>query len=87
MTVSVKAVLSYRVVSATRAITNIDDYHRSTHLLAASSLRNVLGTKTLAEVLSERDAIAMELKVSKIQWSFCTDSFRVFLTKQLPPGV
>ena len=30
----------------------------STHLLAATTLRNVLGTKHLAEILSERETIS-----------------------------
>ncbi len=35
-------------------------FHRShsTHLLAATTLRNVLGTKHLAEILSERETIS-----------------------------
>lgn len=34
------------------------DYAQSTSLLAASTLRNVLGTKNLSDVLTEREAIA-----------------------------
>ena len=33
-------------------------YSHSTHLLAATTLRNVLGTKHLAEILSERETIS-----------------------------
>lgn len=38
------------------------DYYRSTSLLAASTLRNVLGTKNLSELLTEREAIANSVK-------------------------
>ena len=40
------------------AICNNDDYNRSTRLLAATTLRNVLGTRNLSEILSDREAIA-----------------------------
>ena len=37
----------------------LDIFHsHSTHLLAATTLRNVLGTKHLAEILSERETIS-----------------------------
>ena len=36
---------------------NNDDYNRSTRLLAATTLRNVLGTKNLSEILSDRESI------------------------------
>jgi len=32
----------------------VEDFGHSTHLLGATTLRNVLGTKCLAEILSER---------------------------------
>ena len=32
----------------------MEDFNHSTHLLGATTLRNVLGTKCLAEILSER---------------------------------
>ncbi|KAJ1364807.1 Stomatin-4 [Parelaphostrongylus tenuis] len=49
VTVSVEAVIS---------VTNVNDAQFSTRLLAQTTLRNVLGTKTLSEMLSERDSIA-----------------------------
>lgn len=41
-----------------QAISNIEDYSHSTRLLAATTLRNVLGTRNLAEILSERESIS-----------------------------
>merc|ERR1719490_60879 len=58
VTVSVDAVVYYRVSNPTMATNNIEDYSHSTRLLAATTLRNVLGTKNLAQVLSEREHIA-----------------------------
>lgn len=58
VTVAVDAVVYYRISNATIAITNVEDYGRSTRLLAATTLRNVLGTKNLSEILSERESIS-----------------------------
>ena len=62
MTVTVDAVVYFRVSDPTMAVLNVENYKRSTELLAATTLRNVLGTKTLAEVLSHRDEISATLK-------------------------
>jgi len=58
VTISVDAVVYYQVSNPLAAVCNNEDYNRSTRLLAATTLRNVLGTKNLSEVLSERDTIA-----------------------------
>jgi len=58
VTVSVDAVVYYRVSNPTMATNNIEDYSHSTRLLAATTLRNVLGTRNLAEILSERESIS-----------------------------
>ena len=62
MTVTVDAVVYFRVSDPTMAVLNVENYKRSTELLAATTLRNVLGTKTLAEVLSQRDVISSTLQ-------------------------
>ena len=58
MTVSVDAVVYFRISNATVAVSNVEDYGRSTRLLAATTLRNVLGTKDLSQILSERETIS-----------------------------
>ncbi|KAG1660233.1 Mechanosensory protein 2 [Nymphon striatum] len=58
VTVAVDAVVYYRISNATIAISNVEDYGHSTRLLAATTLRNVLGTKNLSEILSERETIS-----------------------------
>ena len=45
MTVFVNAIMYYKVRDATSAVANVDDYGGSARLLAATTLRNVLGTK------------------------------------------
>ncbi|CAJ0583721.1 unnamed protein product, partial [Mesorhabditis spiculigera] len=58
VTVSVEAVIYFRVCNPVVSVTNVNDAIFSTKLLAQTTLRNVLGTKTLSEILAERDAIA-----------------------------
>ena len=53
----------YKVKDATSAVANVDDYSGSAQLLAATTLRNVLGTRNLGDILSEREAIAQEMQV------------------------
>lgn len=62
---AVDAVVYYRISNATIAITNVEDYGHSTRLLAATTLRNVLGTKNLSEILSERESISHVMQVSE----------------------
>ncbi|XP_071476507.1 band 7 protein AGAP004871-like isoform X2 [Diadema antillarum] len=58
VTVSVDAVVYYRVQNATISIANVEDANASTRLLAQTTLRNVLGTKNLSEILSDREGIS-----------------------------
>lgn len=63
VTVSVDAVVYYRVNNATISIANVEDANGSTRLLAQTTLRNVLGTKNLAEILSDREGISQYMQV------------------------
>ena len=72
VTVAVDAVVYYRVLNATMSVINVSDANRSTQLLAMTTLRNVLGTKTLSEILSDRETISHFMQVDNIlvslQW-------------------
>ena len=59
----VNAIMYYKVKDATLAVANVDDYASSAKLLAATTLRNILGTKTLADILAERETIARDMQV------------------------
>ena len=69
VTVFVNAIMYYKVQDAIKAVTNVDDYAGSAQALAATTLRNVLGTMTLGEILSTREKIATEMKVKSIKMS------------------
>jgi len=62
VTVFVNAIMYYKVRDATCAVANVDDYSGSARLLAATTLRNVLGTKNLGDILAERESIAQEMQ-------------------------
>lgn len=64
VTVAVDAVVYYRIQNAAMSITNVEDSNRSTRLLAATTLRNVLGTKNLSEILSDRESISHIMQTS-----------------------
>jgi len=72
VTVAVDAVVYYRVSNATISITNVEDANRSTRLLAQTTLRNVLGTKNLSEILSDRENIShfMQVQHSNCNWRY-----------------
>ena len=53
----------YKVKDCVSAVANVDDYGGSSRLLAATTLRNVLGTKTLGDILSDRESIAREMQL------------------------
>ena len=48
----------YKVYNPIFATSNVDDYGMSTRQLTACTLRNILGTKTLSEILTDREQIA-----------------------------
>jgi len=62
VTVSVDAVVYYNIRAPLAAVCNVADYSKSTKLLSATTLRNILGTKTLSELLADRENIAKDLK-------------------------
>ena len=43
------------------SVCNVSDAARSTQLLASTTLRNVLGTKNLSEILADRENTAAEI--------------------------
>jgi len=62
VTVFVNAIMYYKVANPIHAVANVDDYSGSARLLAATTLRNVLGTLTLGDILCQRESIAKEMK-------------------------
>jgi len=57
VTVKVDAVIYFRVVDAADAILKVLDFIKATSLLAATTLRNVVGQSELDELLAHRDRL------------------------------
>ncbi|GAA6232742.1 erythrocyte band 7 integral membrane protein-like [Lates japonicus] len=64
VTVSVDGVVYFRIQCPISAVANVSNAHSSTRLLAQTTLRNVLGTKNLAELLSDREGISLSMQES-----------------------
>ena len=78
VTVSVDAVVYFRIFNATISVINVEDAAKSTKLLAASTLRNILGTKSLHEILSDRESVAISIQVNLIQiFLYLTNFFKI----------
>jgi len=63
VTVTVDAVVYFRVVGADDAILKVLDYIKATSLLAQTTLRNVVGQSELDELLSHRDRLNEKMQV------------------------
>ena len=69
---------------ATISIANVENAHHSTRLLAQTTLRNMLGTHNLHEILSDRETIATSMQVGAqlphpFRTFLCDDDAPVFL--------
>lgn len=65
VTVSVDGVVYLRIQCPISSVANVHNAHWSTWLLAQTTLRNVLGTKNLAELLSDREGISLSMQVRR----------------------
>ncbi|XP_076137799.1 stomatin (EPB72)-like 3a [Alosa pseudoharengus] len=64
VTVSVDGVVYFRVSCPISSVANVSNANSSTRLLAQTTLRNVLGTKNLSELLSDRQGISLSMQES-----------------------
>jgi regulator of protease activity HflC (stomatin/prohibitin superfamily) len=62
VSVSVNAVLYFRIIDSERAIIKVGDYMAATSQLAQTTLRSVLGKHDLDEMLAERDKLNADIQ-------------------------
>ncbi len=62
VTVKVNAVVYFRVVDPSRAITEVEDYYYATSQIAQTTLRSILGQSQLDDLLTKRDELNAELQ-------------------------
>lgn len=63
VTTVVDAVVYYSIRDPVKSIIRVANPHSGTSRLAQTALRNVLGTKSLMELLTDREGISEMLKV------------------------
>ena len=63
VSITVNAVVYYRIFSAILAVNSNCNAQHATHLLSATTLRSIIGAKTLQQILQERVSIAEYAKV------------------------
>ena len=62
ISVKVNAVVYFRVVDPTKAITDVEDFHYATSQISQTTLRSVLGQSSLDELLAKRDELNSDLQ-------------------------
>jgi len=90
VTVGVDAVVYYKIFDPLASVCNVTHASASTRLLASTTLRTVLGTKTLQEILTDRENMAAvmleQLDVATEAWGIRVERVEVkdvSLPKQL----
>jgi regulator of protease activity HflC (stomatin/prohibitin superfamily) len=63
VTVKVNAVIYFRVLDATRAVLQVENYLYATSQIAQTTLRSTLGESELDDLLSKREKINQELQM------------------------
>lgn len=64
VTITVDAVVYFRIQCAVSSVCNVDNVKNATRLLAQTTLRNMLGTKSLTEILADREEISCSMQLS-----------------------
>ena len=62
MTVTVDAVCYFKIVNPIASVVNVENAQLSSRQLAATTLRNTLGMRTLQEILQDKEAIAHQMQ-------------------------
>ena len=63
VTITVDAVCYSRIFNPVISVVNVSNAFHSTRLLAATTLRNILGQRTLQEILQDKEMISHAMKV------------------------
>ncbi|XP_053602807.1 stomatin-like isoform X2 [Plodia interpunctella] len=61
LTVSVDAVIYYKICEPIWAIINVANFKKSTQFLAATTLRNAIGATKLSDLLNNRPAVSLQV--------------------------
>ncbi|HPF83082.1 MAG TPA: SPFH domain-containing protein [Bacilli bacterium] len=61
VSIKINAVIYYKVFDAGKAICEVEDFYYAVSQLAQTTMRNIVGSVTLDELLSEREKISAEI--------------------------
>jgi len=61
VSIRINAVLYYKVFDSSKAVIAVENYNYAVSQLAQTTMRNIVGTVTLDELLSEREKISTEM--------------------------
>ncbi|XP_067897390.1 stomatin-like [Heterodontus francisci] len=62
VTIMVDAIVYYRIFDPVMSVISVTSVASVTHLLAQTTLRNMLGTKSLSDILSDREVMAQGME-------------------------
>jgi len=62
ISVSINAVIYYRITDAAKAILEVENFYYATSQLAQTTMRNVVGTTELDHLLARRDEVSSQIK-------------------------
>ncbi|XP_067291036.1 stomatin [Pseudorasbora parva] len=62
VTIMVDAVVYYRIFNPTVSITKVENANHATQMIAQTTLRNMLGTKSLADILKDREEMSEQME-------------------------
>ncbi|XP_067848353.1 stomatin-like [Heptranchias perlo] len=62
VTIMVDAIVYYRILDPVTSVISVINVASVTHLLAQTTLRNILGTKSLSEILTDREEMAEHME-------------------------
>ena len=61
ISVRINAVLYFKIFDASKAIIEVEDYHYATSQLSQTTMRNIVGSVTLDELLTDRDKVSEKI--------------------------
>lgn len=61
VSIRINAVLYYKIFDASKAVISVENYNYAVSQLAQTTMRNIVGSVTLDELLSERDKLSTQI--------------------------
>jgi len=81
VTITVDAIIFFHVNDPTKAVLTVQNFTQATSLIAATTLRSVIGSSELDELLQKRDMISNKLKNilvgTAMDWGISIDSVEI----------